>query len=232
MRFSGIPAHMTEGFRALKIIELPLTVQPHGIQVDKPEQVEARAGHEPVKVMIGLRALTPGERELVLSAARARAISSGVSGEDIERSAVYNQALALYTVAAATVDPESDRRTPLLFFGDTLEQAAETIRTSPLMTDDIVLYLRERQECFQDEINPQALTVRDSELYDIAKKAAEDGDFLHFMRPALLISLSRTLAITLLASVGDNCGITIASPTNGENSNEKPPKTPRKVSKR
>lgn len=220
MRFSGLPAHMTEGFRALKIIELPLTVQPHGLQVDTPEQVEARAGHEPVKVMVGLRALTPGERELVLSAARARAISSGASGEDIERTSGYNQALAVYTVAAATVDPDSDRRTPLLFFGDTLEQAAETIRKSPLMTDDIVLYLREQQECFQDEVNPQALTIKDSELFDVAKKSVEDEDFLKLYRVGTLVNLTRTMAALLLTSLEDSSGAGGSLDANGESLSE------------
>jgi len=227
MRFNQIPEHLTSGFRALKIIELPLTTQPHGIQADTPEQQEARGGTEPVKVMVGLRALTPGERADVLASAHAYAVRKGASG-DVEQGAGYSQALAVYTVAAATIDPDSDRRRPLLFFGDTLEDAANTIRSSPLMTDDIVLYLRERQESWQDEVNPQALTVKDSELYDIARKAAESADFLHFMRPALLIALTRTLASLLLTSLEDSSTIISASQMVGENSSESPKKKPKK----
>jgi hypothetical protein len=227
MRFSELPAHLTSGFRAIKIVELPLTSQPHGIQADTPEQVEARGGEELVKVMVGLRALTPGERGEVLSAAYAHAVSKGAAGE-VEKSAVYQQSLAVYTVAMACVDSSSDRRRPVLFFGDTLEQAADTIRRSPLMTDDTVLYLRERQEAFQAEVDPQIGTIKDSELYDIAKKSVEDEDFLFFMRPGTLVSFTRCMAALLLSSLEANCIDSYASITSGEKSNEKPARTPRK----
>jgi hypothetical protein len=224
MRFSGLPAHLTEGYRALKIIELPLTTQPHGIQVDTPEQVAAREGTEPVKVFVGLRALTPGERSEVLSAAYAYSVSKGAS-DDVERTSVYLQALAVYTVAAAAVDPDSDRKRPLLFFGDSLEQAADTIRKSPLMTDDIVLYLRERCEAWSDQINPQSLSVKDSELYDVIKKAADDADFFFCCRPGLLVNLANFMARTLLISLEPNSDFGGSLDADGESSNEKPKKT-------
>jgi hypothetical protein len=227
MRFNSLPEHLLTGFRALKIIELPLTTQPHGIQADTPEQVAARDGKEPVKVMVGLRALTPGERSEVLSAAYAYAISRGATG-DIENSAVYQQSLAVYTAAMACVDHDSDRRAPILFFGDTLEQAADTIRRSPLMTDDTVVYLRERQEAFQDEVNPQALTVKDSELFELAQQAAKSADFLHYFRPAMLIRFTQTLAVLLLNSLEGNSGDTTASTVDGENSKTKPLKKTQK----
>lgn len=218
MRFNQLPPSLTSGTRALKVIELPLASQPHGIQPDTPEQAEARS--ETVKVMVGLRALTPEERGDILSASFARASSRGATGE-IEKSAVYNQALAVYTVAMACVDPDADRCKPILFFGDGLESAADTIRKSPLMTDDIVLYLRERQEAWQDEINPQALTVRDNELYDSAKRAVEDADFLWLMRPGLLVSFARTMAALSLSLLEGNSGDTTTSLESGIDSKEK-----------
>jgi hypothetical protein len=226
MRFSGLPAHLTEGYRALKIIELPLTTQPHGIQVDTPEQVAAREGTEPVKVFVGLRALTPGERSEVLSAAYAHAVSKGATG-DVEKSAVYAHSLAIYTVAFSVVDSDSDRRRPFLFFGDTLEQAADTIRKSPLMTDDIVLYLRERCEAWADEVNPQALTIKDAELYDVLKKGLESPDFYFACRPGLLVSLLRSTTTLLLTSLEHNFDTGGSLDASGENLNEKLKKTPK-----
>jgi len=210
MRFNQLPASITQGFRALKIIELPLASQPHGLQPDTPEQREARGDNETVKPMVGLRALTPEERSDVLSAAYARAVSKGATGK-VEESAVYNQALAVYTVAQACVDPDSDRCKPFLFFGDNLEQAADTIRRSSLMTDDIVLYLRERQECWQDEVHPQALTIRDDELYQTAKSAADDADFLSRFRLGTLVNYALTLGALCVSLVEGSNGDTTVS---------------------
>jgi hypothetical protein len=222
MRFNSLPEHLLTGFRALKIIELPLTTQPHGIQADTPEQVTARDGGEPVKIMVGLRALTPEERGDVLAAAYARSVSKGAAGDNVEQSAMYQQNLAVYTVAAATMDPDSDRCKPCLFFGENLEHAADTIRKSPLMTDDIVIYLRERQEAFQDEVHPQRLTVKDGELYDLARRAAEDSDFFLSLRPFTRLSLLRFMAQMLLVSLEANFTDISASETDGENSKTKP----------
>lgn len=227
MRFSGLPAQLLNGFRAIKVIELPLTTQPHGIQTDTPEQVAARNGEEPVKVMVGIRALTPGERESVLAAAYARAVSKGASGE-VEASAAYAHAMSIYVTAAACIDPDSDHTKPLLFFGDTLEQAAETIRSSPLMTDDIVLYLREQQESWQDRIHPQALTVKDSDLYELAEKAAKSADFLEFLRPGMLVQFTHTLAGLLMSSLAESSGSITTSTPDTASSNEKPKKKPQK----
>lgn len=225
MRFSQLPASITQGFRALKIIELPIASQPHGMQPDTPEQKAARGDNEIVRPMVGLRALTPGERSDVLSAAFAYAISKNASGK-VEESAVYNQALAVYTVAQACVDPDSDRCKPFLFFGDNLEHAADTIRNSPLMTDDIVLYLRERQECWQDEVHPQALTIRDNELYEIAKKAADDADFLFRMRLGTLVNYALTLGALCVSLAEDSSGNTSASNSDGLETKTSAPSQP------
>jgi hypothetical protein len=231
MRFSQLPAHITQGFRALKVIELPLASQPHGLQPDTPEQIEARGDSEIVKPMVGLRALTPEERSDVLAAAFARAVSKGATG-DVEKSAVYNQALAVYTVAQACVDPDSDRCKPFLFFGDNLESAADTIRKSVLMTDDIVLYLRERQECWQDEVHPQALTIRDTELYEIAKAAADDADFLFRMRPGMLINYALTLGalcVSLAEASNTDTSVSINAGLETKTNVSSPPSEPEPV---
>lgn len=225
MRFSQLPASITQGFRALKIIELPIASQPHGMQPDTPEQQAARGDNEIVRPMVGLRALTPGERSDVLSAAFAYAISKNASGK-VEESAVYSQALAVYTVAQACVDPDSDRCKPFLFFGDNLEHAADTIRSSPLMTDDIVLYLRERQECWQDEVHPQALTIRDNEIYEIAKKSADDADFLFRMRLGTLVNYALTLGALCVSLVEGSSGSTSASSSDGSEKKTSAPSQP------
>lgn len=199
MRFSQI----AEGFQAFKVIDLPIANQPHGLRSDTPEQSAAREGAPVAQYRVGLRALTPGQREEVLCAAKDRAASRGVAS-DLHKNPIFDQALAVYTVAMACVDPDSDRGKPVLFFGDSLDGAAETIRSSPLMTDDIVYYLRERQEAWQDEINPQALTIKDSELYTTTQKAVEDADFLWQLRPGTLVSYTHSLACLCLSLLEAN----------------------------
>lgn len=213
-------AQISQGFRAIKVIELPITTAPHGEQRDTPEQASARDGAPAALPIVGVRALMPGEREDVLCAAQARAVKRGIT-TDLETSPVYNQALAVYTVAMACVDPDSDRRAPVLYFGDTLEDAAEAIRTSPLLTDDIVLYLRERQECWQDEIHPQALSVKDSEMLDFAQRAVADADFLSKFRLGTLVNSTRFMAALWLSSLEGS----LPTSTSSEKSTT-PPSTP------
>lgn len=202
-------SELEEGTRAVKVIDLPLANVPHGIQPGTHEQASARELNPQAyrTLRVGLRALLPFERERVLELAAARAKSKG--GIADEKDPVYRHALAVYTVAAACVDPDAAPGTDApLFFAPkgqdyNIEGAAEKIRNSRHMTDDIVIYLRERQEAWQDEINPQALTLADNELWEVTKKAVESDDFLFSLRPGLLVRLANIMAaqvVTLLES--------------------------------
>lgn len=192
-----------QGTRAVKVIDLPLANVPFGVQKDTQEQARERELNPEAYKMprVGLRALLPFEREKVLELAETRVKGGGTADESNPR---YRHALAIYTVAAACVDPDTvPGKDAELFFGNTIEEAAESIRKSPHITDDIVFYLREMQEVWQDQINPQALTIGDNELWDVAQKAAESADFLHSFRPGLLANLAHILAALLMNSLAD-----------------------------
>jgi hypothetical protein len=180
------------------VIDLPLANVPYGVQVGTPEQTRERERNPEAypRLKVGVRALLPFEREKVLELAGARAKAKGGTAE--EANPLYRHAMAIYTVAVACVDPETLSGDAPLFFGDTIEEAAEKLRTSRHITDDIVLFLREQQEIWQDQINPQALTIADNELWSVAQKAAESEDFLHYFRPGMLARLAHLLAGLLL----------------------------------
>jgi hypothetical protein len=188
-----------QGTRAVKVIELPLANVPHGIQSGTPEQQRERELRPNAykKREVGIRALLPCEREKILELASARAIAKGGKAE--EGNPLFNHALALYTVAGSYVVPDAPAGTdPDLYFGDTIEKAAEKLRSWVHMTDDIVLYLRQCQEEWQTQISPQALSIGENELFDVTKKAAEDESFLAFMRPGMLAHFAHILAAQLL----------------------------------
>ncbi len=204
-RFSEIQ----QGTRAIKVIDLPLANVPHGLQAGTPEQARERELNPTAypTVKVGVRALLPLERELVLELAAARTKDKG--GEVSSANPIYNHALAIYTVAASYVDPDTPPgKDAQLYFGDTIEQAAQVLRTSKHMTDDIVFYLRQRQEMWQDEINPQALTLGADKMFDATRQAVESDDFLSLMRPGLLVSFTRTLAAQLLILLQDRLAST------------------------
>lgn len=208
---------LIEGTRAVKIIDMPLANVPHGLQKGTAEQARERdlnpEAYKPLKV--GFRALLPFERERVLQLASVRAKEKG--GEATEGNPLFRHALAVYTVAAAAVDSDPPPgEEPKLFFGDTIEQAAEKIRTSKHLTDDIVFFLREQQEAWQDEINPQALTLASDEMFEATKRAADEEsgvDFLRLMRGGMLLRFTQLLACQLLLSLEDRL-----LPTTGETS--------------
>jgi hypothetical protein len=150
----------------------------------------------------------------------------------------------VYSLAMACVDPDSDPCRPLPFFCDdpfdvqkhTVERAAEIIRTGELvtptgivrigMTPDVVVCLYEQYEVLKDEIHPQALTVKDDELAELCRKAAESADFLYSLRPGLrakLLLFTAPLALVVLAA-----NFTSISPTatNSKSASKKPPKKP------
>lgn len=204
-RFSEIQ----QGTRAIKVIDLPLANVPHGLQPGTPEQARERELNPTAypTVRVGVRALLPLEREHVLQLTVARTKDKG--GEVSESNPIYNHELAIYTVAASYVDPDTPHgQDAPLYFGDTIEQAAQALRTSKHMTDDIVFYLRQRQESWQAEISPQALTLAEDKVFDAAKQAVDDKDFLELMAPGLLVNFTHILAAQLLILLGDRLSLT------------------------
>ncbi len=187
---------------AFERVVVPLANLPHGLQQGTDEQ-RAQASRDSVSTapVCGIRALTDGEEDTCHRLAEAYARSQGVEKYD-DVHPICVKALRVYLLATACVDPDTDPRAPLLFFGDTIEEAAETLRNDPKrnITADTVAYLYERYEIWRDKVNPQANTLQDYRLAEAAEKAADDADFLAYMRPGLRLKFTHTLAALLVAS--------------------------------
>lgn len=199
-RYEDLP---DSGF-AWQIVDVPIANLPHGIQKGTPEQAaQAAADGLPVKLpQCGIRALSPGED---IEAHRLAAEFSKTQGVDYnETHPVCVNSLMVYSVAMACVDPDSDRRKPVLFFGDTPELAAQTLRDDPkhFITLDTVVYLHERYLIWKDKINPQANTIADYEMQDILQRSANDLDFLASLTPGLRLKLLHTTGVLLVTSPG------------------------------
>jgi hypothetical protein len=80
-------------------------------------------------------------------------------GEPKDGCELYDYGKALYTVATTAVDPDSDPKNPVPFFGKsdnpTLEERVEDARTHPNIGRDTILFLAECQDVWQDECSPQ-----------------------------------------------------------------------------
>lgn len=200
MRYNQI----VESGYSWQLVQVPLVNLPHGVQKGTPEQAEqAKADGLTVAPTCGIRCLSPGEELEVDQRAAAFCASEavGVTKYDDVNPACVN-ARMIYTVAMACVDPDSDRRKPVLFFGDSIEEAAESLRKDPkrCLTIDTIVYLHERYLLWKDKINPQANTVSDYELQEMCKKAADDADFLALLRPGLRLKFTHTLAVLCVSS--------------------------------
>lgn len=226
MRYSDnkIP---TSGW-AIERVVVPLANLPHGLQKGTDEQ-RAQAQRDSVSTapVCGIRALMDGEEDACHRLAEAYSRSQGVEKYD-DVHPICVKALRVYTLATACVDPDTDPRAPLLFFGDTIEEAAEVLRNDPKknITADTVAYLFERYEMWRDKINPQANTLQDYELQLAAEKAADDADFLAYMRPGLRLKFTHTLAALLVASPGwisIASGLSSTAPTSSASSPQKTP---------
>jgi hypothetical protein len=198
MRYS----ELSESGYAFKLVELPIANIPHGIQGGTDEQrAQWEADGKPKAPTLGMRIIGPGEDIGIDALAKAYAKTQGVEKYD-DVDPICVKARMVYTLATACVDPESDPRAPLLFFGDTVEQAAATLRNDPkhVLTFDTVVYLHEVYSCWRDKINPQANTIADLQLQEVTFKAAESADFLSYFRPGMLLNYAHTLAVLCVNS--------------------------------
>ena len=213
---------------AIRKIPLPIVNVPHGVQQGTDEQRKQwEADGKPEAPVCGMRVLSPGEDIEVDRLAEAFAKTQGVEKYD-DVHPICVKARMVYTLATACVDPDTDSHAPLLFFGDTVEQAARTLFSDPkrVLTPDTVVYLHEVYEIWKDAVNPQANTIADYQLAEMARKAADDADFLALLRPGLRLKFTHILA-TLCANLPElSFGLSCLSNNGVANS----PKTPSKPS--
>lgn len=205
MKLSDIAA----GTRAIRRVPLSL-VNVSSPLVPEPQELAAQRAIDvseglPREIEVGLRVLTGAETADVFSRARAYCLRNGLT-EPKESEPLYNLAVSVYKLALSCVDPDSDPKVPTLFFADdgrNVEQAAETIFTSPHVGRDGIAYLDEQQELWQDQCNPQALKVSSDQLFVMVEEVARDADFLRSLRPGLRVILAHFMANLLTNSPAD-----------------------------
>lgn len=225
MRYGDVPV---SGW-AIERVTVPLANLPHGLQ-DGTEEQRAQAATDGLKSAptCGIRVLLDGEEDNCHRLAEAYSKQQGVEQYD-DVHPICVKALRVYLLATACIDPDGDPCAPLLFFGDTVEQAAEVLRNDPKrnITADTVAYLFERYEIWKDKINPQANTLHDFRLAEAAEKTADNADFLVSMRPGLRLKFTHTLAALLVASPAWNSIASGLSSTGQNDSGALLPKTPK-----
>lgn len=141
----------------------------------------------PLKNMVGTEGVTSIPAALaviddwgeVIEAATKYTVAHGCKAEP--GSEMYDYQKAVYTVAAAVVDAESDPANLRPFFGTTdnpsLEERAIDVRTNKMIGRDTILYLAECQDVWQDECSPQPGGGEKSpeEYYAMIAEVARDG---------------------------------------------------------
>ena len=203
---------LIHGTRAIKRIGFPLVNVPSPLAEQAAELKTARSADiaaakataetYPTHAEVGMRVLLPGEFAVVLELALAFAKARGEDKPDPDTSPIYNLGMQIYTLAAATVDPDEPRNadgSDRLFFGANVEAAAKNIQSCEHLTRDVLSYLAQQWELWSDQCNPQVSKIGESGVLAIAEKAVADADFLALLRPGLLFSCFRTLAAEVVS---------------------------------
>jgi hypothetical protein len=196
MKLSDIVA----GTRAIKRVPLalvnvssPLVPEPHELEAQRASAVSER------EIIVGLRVLSGGETVEILKRSRAYCVANGVP-EPSESEPLYNLSVSVHKLAFACVDPDTDPKSPALFFGSTVEEAVDTILNSPHVGRDGIAYLDEQQELWQDQCNPQALKMSPDKLLDMVGEVARDAELLRRLRPGLRVIFAHFMANLLVSS--------------------------------
>jgi hypothetical protein len=186
------------GTRAIKRVPMPLVNVPSEYSVEVPELAQQRdstpAGAEAttppgtlpgafVVPEIGIRAMTGLEQSMVFEHARRYSTKRG-GNPDNPADALYNFAIAVYTVAIGCIDPDSNPSDPEPFFGNKgdPESGLNEILSSAHIGRDGIVFLQEQQEMWQDLVSPQALQVAPEKLWGLASEVATSGDAGPFLR--------------------------------------------------
>lgn len=233
-RFSDLAA----GTRAIHRVPLPLVNVPCPLLPDLPELAAQRekdaeaaasqgASVVPATVEVGLRVLTGEEFLLIETLSRKMAESQGCKSFD-ETDSIFNMAKSLYTIAVACVDPDSDPREPVPFFGSkgetpkvSAESGVKAILESPHIGRDGIIFLAEQHEHWQDLCNPSALKVSPERMWGLVGEVAASNDARPFLllRQGMRWSFARFMAVLLVSYSMDKSPFGSDSP---ESSSEQP----------
>ncbi len=187
------------GTRAIRCVPLPLVNVPSALLPDVPELAAQRERDQSVvspsdaapakpAPQVGLRVLTGAEYVSIAEKALVFAKSRGSNKADGD-DPIYNLGTAVYTLALACVDPDSDPRDPDPFFGEhgDLESAVKQILESPHLGRDGIFFLSEAHELWQDVCNPRALKMSPQAMYAQVAEIAQKADISGFLalRPGM-----------------------------------------------
>jgi hypothetical protein len=174
-------SNVLQGPRARKPIKLPLP----GAQVD-PETGEWIGPTADLDV----RPLREDEYTGVLKEALAFARKNGLT-EPGEGDPLYEQGMMIHTLAVTCIDRESPKEDPQPFFDGGWEQ----IFKSEVISPEVLHYLYNQQQLWQDEVSPLLKTMNQVEFIAAAiKVAGGDQSFFVCTRPGMLWSFMHTLA--------------------------------------
>jgi hypothetical protein len=143
----------------------------------------------------------------ILKGATKYALENGGKAED--GSELYDYGKALYTLAVACVDPDSDPAKPSPFFGEsdnpTLDERVFDMCNNPNIGRDTILFLAEAQDLWQDECGCQGDGKRErtpEEYAQMLAEVAEEGPLAYLRLSAgTRFKLVRFTANLLLTSL-------------------------------
>jgi hypothetical protein len=192
----GKYSSIVQGPRARKTIDLPRP----GAVVD----METGAWRGPT-IKLDVRPLRGDEHDQVLADAKKYAEKLGAN-DPIEGEELFERGRLLHTLAIACVDTDSPVDAPQAFFDGGVEQ----ILTADELTPEVLAYLYEHQQLWQDEVSPLVKSMTPAEFATAVVRTAsgENGDMSFFvsarpgMRWSFTLSMAKLLAAsTLLASL-------------------------------
>lgn len=185
-----------QGTAAIKPVEFPLVNVPAWGMTQTVEQREASVPKDsPTHARAGARVLSPGQLEIVLEKALARAKAKGAS----EGSDLYNFALQLYTCAMGYVDLDSpDMRNPILYFGDSVDECVDVLSNNAHISRDTLVYLCEELDVWRDWCNPQGNGQHsEAQMFAAIEEVVADASFLLRLRPYERLTFTHTICVLL-----------------------------------
>lgn len=170
------------GNRATKTIPLPLVRDPGAEATAAP--------------MVALRVLNGEEHAEVLEKALQFAKSGGSESPEAG-DPLYQFGIQVHTVLVACVDPDAPNpESPDARFFSSVDE----IMSSPLIGKDVISYLYELQQAWQEHCSPRVNELTQAEYYNQVAELAKSTDPLGFVALPLGTrwSLARTMAEQLL----------------------------------
>lgn len=179
MRFSDV----IQGKRQRKLVTLPL----QGATLNEKGEWEGPT------VKLDIAALKSDEYTEVVVGARAYAAAKGAPDDD----ELLERGRQLYTLLIACLDVDHPSPEEVRFF-----QSVDEIDRSPSLGPELIAFLYEEQQFWQDDVNPLRKNLTpDQFVLAIAETARGNLGFFAHMRPAMRWSFTHSMAKLLAASM-------------------------------